>query len=186
MKSSAARRSAVLLLEPIASTKAGAAWIAPLCLTDLDLAARTIADLLDVPVVLISMLDGEDHVFVGAHGVSKEAADHVTPLCLEVVTLQRPVLMQDARRHLVAGARDDRGIALVSFMGLPITRRDGTCLGAVSAFREEHRCWDGSDLVVLRGFVALLSALFAERRHPRCAGFSSSDGPASRRNDRDD
>lgn len=152
------------LLDQIASMHTGAAWNAPLCITDFDLVARTIADQLDVPVVLISMLHGDAHVFVGAHGVSKESADHVTPLCLEVVTLQRPVLMQDARRHLVAGARDDRGIPLVSFMGLPITHRDGTCLGAVSTFREEHRCWHGPDLVVLRGFVALLSALFAERR----------------------
>lgn len=154
----------MLLLEQIPRTRAGA-WISPLRTTDFDSVARTIADLIDAPVVLISLLDGEEHVFAGVHGVAKESADHVTPLCLEVVTLQRPVLMQDARRHLVVGARDDRGSALVSFMGLPITCRDGTCLGAVSAFREEHRCWHGPDLVVLRGFVALLAALFAERRH---------------------
>ena len=176
----------MLLLEQLASTHPGAAWTAPLRTADFDLIAHTIAGLLDVPVVLISMLDGEEHVFVGAHGVSKSSADHVTPLCLEVVTLRRPVLMQDARRHLVTGAQDDRGISLVSFMGLPITRRDGTCLGAVSAFREEHRCWHGPDLVVLRGFVALLSALFAERRHPRLAEFSPSSGHASPRSDRDD
>lgn len=158
----------MLLLERTASTDAGPAWIAPL-LTGFDSVARTIAGLLDVPVVLISMLDGQDHVFVGAHGVSKEFADHMTPLCLEVVTLHQPVLMHDARRHLVAGARDDRGIALAGFMGLPITCRDGTCLGAVCAFREEHRRWHSPDLVMLRGFVELFSALLVERRHSQCS-----------------
>jgi GAF domain-containing protein len=159
----------VLLLGPIESTHARATWIAPLLSTDFDVAARAIAGLLDVPVVLISMLADQDHVFVGAHGVLKESADHVTPLCLEVATLQQPVLMQDARRHLVAGARDDRGIALVAFMGLPITGRDGTCLGAVCTFREEHRRWSRSDLIMLRSFVELLTALLTERRHSLCA-----------------
>jgi hypothetical protein len=164
MQSSAARRSAVLHLEPFTTAQARAARIAPLRPSDLDSIAHMIAGLLDAPVVLISLLDGEEHLFVGTHGVAEGSADHVSPLCLEVVTLQRPVLMQDARRHLAAGARDDRGVALVSFMGLPINGRDGTCLGAVSVFREEGRCWQSADLVVLRSFVTLLSALFGDTK----------------------
>jgi hypothetical protein len=152
------------LLERIGSALPGVAQIPPPPISKLDLVARMIADVIDVPVVLISTLDGEEHVFVGTHGVSRESADQVTPLCLEVVMLERPVLMQDARRHLALGARADHGIALVSFMGLPITDRDGRCLGAVSAFREEHHCWRGRDLVVLRSFVALLSTLILEQQ----------------------
>lgn len=131
---------------------------------DLDAVARSIAIILDVPVILIGALVDDRHVFLGVHGVSKDAADDVSPLCLEVVTLNRPVLMQDARRHLAIGAHDELGTKLVSYMGLPIARRDGVCLGAISAFREAQHEWGGHDLVLLRGFVDLLAAILSERQ----------------------
>ena len=152
-----------------ANSRALTAWLAMPAehATDFDTVARAIAILLEVPVVLISTLDDDRHIFVGTYGVSHEAGDDVSPLCLEVVTLKRPVLMQDARRHLPASIRDDCGTALVSCMGLPITGRDGTCSGAVSVFRKEDRSWQDRDLVVLRGFNELLAELLAERRQRR-------------------
>ncbi len=135
----------------------------------LDGVASAIAILLDVPVVLISVIHDKRQVFVGAHGVANDDADDVSPLSLEVATLNRPVLMQDARRHLVEGACDLRGVALFSYMGLPIAGDGGACLGAVSAFREHDRTWRGRDLVVLREFAELLGELLRRPRFARAS-----------------
>src|SRR5687767_6954680 len=81
----------------------------------LDRIASAAAALLDVPLVLISSFDGRRQVYVGSHGLAKLRANKPSPLCREVASAGRPIVMQDVRRRLPAAARGVCGFELVAY-----------------------------------------------------------------------
>jgi len=131
--------------------------------SELDVVATTIATVIDVPVVFVTIVDGESQRFVGIHGAAT-TAPAPSPLCLEVAVLGRPLLLQDARRRVSATAYDAWRFPLASFIGVPIRSSDGRSVGAVSGFATHKRSWQNRDVTVLQAFASLIARALDEQR----------------------
>jgi GAF domain-containing protein len=125
----------------------------------LDRIASAAAAVLDVPLVLITMFDGPRPSYVGSHGLAKVRHNEPSPLCLEVATTGRPIVMQDARRRLPAAARGVWGFELVAYAGVALNPLDPTCVGALAALTPARRAWQSRDLNLLRCFADAAAAI---------------------------
>ena len=129
----------------------------------LDQIASAAAALLDVRLVLISVIDGPLQIVVGSHGLAKVRADGPTPLCRDVATAGRPIVLQDARRRLPARARSAWGFELVGYAGVALSLRDPHRAGALAAVTSVRRAWQSHDLDVLRCLAASAAAVLDMR-----------------------
>lgn len=127
----------------------------------LDRIASAAAALLDVPLVLITLFDGPRPIYVGSHGLAKVRADQPSPLCFEVATTGRPMMMQDARRRLPAAARGVWGFELVAYAGVALDPLDPACVGALAALTPARRAWQSGDLHALRCLADAAAAILA-------------------------
>jgi diguanylate cyclase (GGDEF)-like protein len=119
----------------------------------LDRIARAAAAMLDLPLVLITVLDGPHQIHVGSHGPHLGDANESSPLCRKVAVAGRPIMLQDVRRRLPAAARGRYGFELVGYAGVALTLLDPSRSGALAAFSPVRRAWRSHDLHVLRGFA---------------------------------
>ena len=125
----------------------------------LDRIASAAAALLDVPLVLISAFDGAHQSYVGSHSLPQMRENETSPLCLEVATVGRPIVMQDARRRLPAAARGVWGFELVAYAGVPLTLRNPSRVGAMAVLSPVRRAWQSEDLDVLRHLAEAAAAV---------------------------
>ena len=129
----------------------------------LDRIASGAAAVLEVPLILISVIEGGRQAFVGSHrggGLRPSQADDPSPLCREVVAAGRPIVMQDVRRRFPPGACHLCGFELVAYAGVPISFGAGTQVGAIAALAPTRRAWQARDLAVLRSFAEAAGAIF--------------------------
>ena len=129
----------------------------------LDRIASGAAALLDVPLVLITVLDRGRQIVVGAHGL----LDHVTQpslLCRDVALSDKPIVVQDTRRRLSSAARHGWGFELVAYAGLPLSI-EGARGGTLGAFSPHRRNWQSHDLLVLRSLASAASAVLDMQSH---------------------
>ena len=129
----------------------------------LDQIASAAAVLLDVRMVLISMVAGPRQMFVGACGLAEVHADEESPLCRDVATTGRPIVLQDARRRLPARTRGAWGFDLVGYAGVALSLRDPDRAGALAAMTSVRRAWQSRDLDVLRCLAAAAAAILDVR-----------------------
>jgi diguanylate cyclase (GGDEF)-like protein len=129
----------------------------------LDRIASAGAALLDVPLVLISAFAGPRQIYVGSHGLAKMRADEPSPLCREVATAGRPIVMQDARRRLPASARGMWGFELVAYAGVPLNLLDPSVLGALAVLTPARRSWQNHELDILRCLAGAAAAILDMR-----------------------
>ena len=131
--------------------------------------ARMVRRALDVPVALVSLVDEDLQVFIGAEGLAP-AYDEVreTPLthsfCQWVVHDQAPVVTDDAR--LDARLRDNLAIpdlGVVAYAGHPIRDHTGRIIGSLCAIDPEPRAWDEASLAALEDLAAACSTEIAQR-----------------------
>ena len=125
----------------------------------LDQIAGAAAALLDVPLVLISILEGPMQSYVGSHGLSKMRVGEPSPLCRDVASSGRPIVMQDARTRIPASARGVWGFELVAYAGIALTLLDTSRAGAFGALTSARRAWQSHDLQVLRCLADAASAI---------------------------
>ncbi len=117
---------------------------------------RILARVLDVPVVLLSILDEDRQFFKGALGLQEPwDSARETPLthsyCKFVVANDAPLVVEDIAEVIPAienGATSDLGV--VAYLGVPIHDREGVVLGALCAIDRRPRRWTSSQLDVLR------------------------------------
>ena len=133
--------------------------LAALARHGLDQIAAAAAALLDVPLVLISTLDGPYQTYVGFHGLGTMRANAPSPLCRDVATSGRPIVMQDARTRIPASARGVWGFELVAYAGMALTLLDPARTGAFGALTSARRAWQTQDLHVLRCLADAASAI---------------------------
>jgi diguanylate cyclase (GGDEF)-like protein len=129
----------------------------------LDRIASAAAAVLDVPLVLISVLDGPRQAYVGSHGLSKLGGNEPSSLCREVATTRRPIVMQDARRRLLADTRDAWGFDVIGYAGVVLNLLDPARGGALAALTPARRAWQSRDLDVLRCFADAAAAVLDMR-----------------------
>jgi GAF domain-containing protein len=130
--------------------------------------ARIVRDSLDVPVALVSMVETDRQVFLGAVGLPEPLqSERQTPLshsfCQYVVKDDAPLIISDARMD--ARLCDNLAIEdfdVIAYAGFPIHRSDGTPIGSLCAIDSEPREWTEVQLRTLADLaVACSTELFA-------------------------
>ena len=131
--------------------------------------ARIVRHALDVPVALVSLVERDRQVFVGAVGLEPEYQEsRQTPLthsfCQWVVHDQAPVVTSDAR--LDERLRDNLAIpdlGVVAYAGHPLRDHTGRIIGSLCAIDTEPREWDEAALQILGDLAAACSTEIAQR-----------------------
>ena len=131
--------------------------------------ARIVRHALDVPVALVSLVERDRQVFVGAVGLEPEYQEsRQTPLthsfCQWVVHDQAPVVTSDAR--LDERLRDNLAIpdlGVVAYAGPPLRDHTGRIIGSLCAIDTEPREWDEAALQILGDLAAACSTEIAQR-----------------------
>jgi diguanylate cyclase (GGDEF)-like protein len=141
--------------------------------------AGAAACVLEVPCVVISVVDGTHEVFrhlASASGGGHENArsGEVSSLCEQVARSGQPVVIQDVRQRAIALADDGLcRLDIASYAGVPMTAPNGHRLGTVAAIDHHPRAWQARDLAVLRAFaravIAVLEVRSVETDHDRAA-----------------
>jgi serine phosphatase RsbU (regulator of sigma subunit) len=131
--------------------------------------ARIVRRALDVPVALVSLVERDRQVFVGAVGLEPAMQEaRQTPLthsfCQWVVHDQAPVVTGDAR--LDERLKDNLAIpdlGVVAYAGHPIRDHTGRIIGSLCAIDSQPREWDAASLDVLEDLAAACSTELAQR-----------------------
>lgn len=125
-----------------------------------DRITRLVAEVLQVPVALFTLVTAQRQVFKSSVGLGELRE---TPLshsfCRHVVDSGAPLEVVDARLHPKVRHNpsiEDYGI--VSYLGMPLTTRDGRRLGALCAIDHEPRQWSGRDHGVLEDLAGAAMA----------------------------
>ncbi|RDG37110.1 GAF domain-containing SpoIIE family protein phosphatase [Streptomyces corynorhini] len=126
--------------------------------------ARLAAELVGVPVALVSLLESARQILPGMVGLADPWAEsRETPLthslCRHVVAEGRPLVLADARedtRTCASLAIADLGV--VGYAGMPLTDGDGHVLGSLCAIDTQPRQWTELDLGLLEDLAAACSA----------------------------
>jgi diguanylate cyclase (GGDEF)-like protein len=125
----------------------------------LDRIASAAAAMLDVPLVLISVLDGPRQIDVGSHGVPEMFANEPSPLCREVGITGRPIVLQDARRRLPTSTHRLGGFELVGYAGVALKLAVPSRIGTLAVFSPVRRAWQNHDLDLLRCLAEAAAAI---------------------------
>ena len=135
----------------------------------LETLAQLCAKLLDVPVVLISLVDPERQFFAASCGLREPwASDRQARLshsfCQHVVVARQPFVVSDARRHPVV--KDNlaiKDLGVIAYAGVPLTNEAGDILGTFCAIDHKPRTWGKDDLATLHEFAESAMAHIAAR-----------------------
>jgi GAF domain-containing protein len=130
-------------------------------LEDFDRVTRMTAELLDVPVVLVSLVDDERQFFLSCVGLGRPVSEkRETPLsrsfCQYVVAGEEPLVIADARR--VDWLRDNgaiKDLGITAYAGFPLRTGDQP-IGSFCAIDDEPREWTERELDLLHDFAAIV------------------------------
>jgi diguanylate cyclase (GGDEF)-like protein len=113
------------------------------------------AELLEVPVALVSLVDRDRQFFKSQQGLEAPWSEaRQTPLshsfCQYAVNSKRPLVIEDARKsRLVGDNLAIRDLDVIAYAGMPLVLGDGNAVGTFCAIdRKPHR-WSKFDLRVL-------------------------------------
>jgi diguanylate cyclase (GGDEF)-like protein len=134
-----------------------------------DRVTRLVAEVLQVPVALFTLVTDERQVFKSSVGVGELRE---TPLshsfCRHVVESGAPLEVVDARIH--PKVRDNPSIedyGIVSYLGMPLVLSTGERIGALCAIDHQPREWTGRDHGVLEDLAGAAMAEVELRRANR-------------------
>ena len=135
-----------------------------------DRVAQLAAHLLDVPVVLMSLVDRNRQFFKTQVGVPEPTATaRQTPLthsfCQWVVSSDDELVVSDVRRHpLLAHNCATREMGVGAYAGVPL-RADGVeAIGSFCAIDMKPHAWDERELRALRDAARVVDGLIALRQ----------------------
>jgi serine phosphatase RsbU (regulator of sigma subunit) len=137
--------------------------------------ARLVADTLEVPVALVSLVEADRQVFPGQVGVAEPwASSRLIPLvyslCQRVAATGSPLVLADARQY--EQARDSAAISelgMIAYAGMPLTDSEGHVLGSLCAIDTQPRAWTPRELARLADLAAACCAELRLRIMSRCA-----------------
>jgi GAF domain-containing protein len=130
----------------------------------LDRFAHFVADRLDVPLALISLVDATGQVLPGAAGLPEPwLTERWTPLshsfCQHVVAAGRPLLVENAHDDPVLS--DNLAVmelGVVAYAGVPLRAGAGPVVGSVCAIDHRPRQWTAEQLADLSRIASACSA----------------------------
>ena len=135
-----------------------------------DRLTRVAQEALGVPVVLLTLVDGERQFFKSQCGLAEPwATRRATPLshsfCRHVALSGTSLAVVDARRHeLVRGNPAVGELGMVAYLGVPLALRDGHVLGALCAIDHEPHAWGPEDESLLEAVAGAATAELDLRR----------------------
>jgi GAF domain-containing protein len=138
-----------------------------------DRLARLTAQLLDVPVVLMSIVDRRRQFFKAQVGLSEPlSTTRQTPIthsfCQWVVTAQEAMVVEDARRDLLLSANPATiEMGIVAYAGVPLRAESDETIGSFCAVDTKPRRWDARELRALHDCANVAQGLTALRQADR-------------------
>jgi serine phosphatase RsbU (regulator of sigma subunit) len=130
----------------------------------MDRFARLVAEIIGVPVSLVSLVEPGRQVFPGMIGLDDPwAAARETPLthslCQHVVSTRAPLVLDDVRNDdRTRGSLAIRDLGVVGYAGMPLTDSDGHVLGSLCAIDTRPRQWTQREQALLEDLAAACSA----------------------------
>jgi GAF domain-containing protein len=126
-----------------------------------DRVTRMAAELLDVPIVLVSLVDERRQWFKSCVGLDASETPREVSFCGHAVFLRAPLVVNDAHKDprfhdnpLVTGAPNVR-----AYLGIPIYTRDGRALGTLCAIDHQPRQFSERDVQVLSRMAKIVEHL---------------------------
>ncbi len=131
----------------------------------LDAVTAVLADLCDVPIAAVSVLDGDDQWFTSLHGADLVSVPREGSFCAEVVADGEVLVVPDAladRRYSELPAVVGMGIR--AYAGVPLVGRDGLPLGTLCVFDLRPRDFTDRQLTTLTDLARLAMLVLEQRR----------------------
>ena len=126
----------------------------------LDRVTQLAADELDAPMACVSLLDGENRLFMSASGLDAPLALVLTwSFSRHVIGTRRPLVTADARALAVLQSSPAvRDGSVVAYAGVPIVRADGRAVGTLSVMQAAPRAWPRPQIDLLKAMAAAIVA----------------------------
>ena len=137
--------------------------------TGFDRLTKLAAQVLGVPVCLVSLVDDKRQFFKSAVGLSGPVGEaRQTPLthsfCQHVVTSGAPLVVDDAPAHpQVCDNLAIRDLGVMAYLGAPIRSPDGFVLGSFCVIETKPRRWLPREVDLVREFAGLVETEIALR-----------------------
>ena len=140
-----------------------------------DRIAELACRLLDVPVAMISIVDGDREWFKSRRGLEIEQLDRDVAICASTVATGEPIAVADVQ---VGDAFQDNPIVaahpeLHGFASVPLSTHDGHAIGTLCVFSQERREFTLQELEDLGMLAAIVMRELDLRLASRRALFSS-------------
>ena len=135
---------------------------------DFDHVMELASKVANVPISLVSLIDEDRQVFVGACGLpAPYSVTRETPLshsfCQHVVNLRRPLIISDARKDdLVSKNLAIKDLGVIAYLGFPVLGEGDHLYGAVCAIHSTPRQWSEEEIELMRGFAAIVSGMIEQ------------------------
>jgi methanogenic corrinoid protein MtbC1 len=141
-----------------------------------DRTTRLAAALLDVPVALITIADGEQLHFASSVGPTDPwgstagiALGHSA--CQHAIRSGLPVAIEDARTDpLVRDSPATAALGIGAYLGVPIGDHGDSAIGTLCAIDTAPRAWADEDVRVLQDLAATVTAYLGMRPAPKPLG----------------
>ncbi len=111
---------------------------------------------LNVPIVILSLVDGDEQQIIGAYGLPKSVKPRTTlpsnaAFCSQVVMQSQPIIIEDVREHpRLAEMPFVQQISLVGYAGVPLRTNDGHVIGVLCVGDRKTRQWSENDIAILQ------------------------------------
>lgn len=138
-----------------------------------DRLTRLVPVLLDVPVALITVVDGDDLLFASCVGPedpwgSTPAIPYSHSPCRYAIGSRTPLLIEDARTHpLVRDSPAIGRLGIVAYVGVPLLTSADDAIGTLCAIDAKPRAWTQEDARVLSDLAATVMAYVDARPAPQ-------------------
>jgi GAF domain-containing protein len=125
-----------------------------------DRLTRLAARILDAPIALVSLVDGDRQFFKSCLGLAEPwASQRQTPLrysfCQHVVATGQALIIDDARRHdLVRESPAVSEFGVLAYAGIPLVLPDKHVLGSFCVLDQQPRAWTDEQISLLRDLAA--------------------------------
>ena len=141
-------------------------------------AAQRAADIFDMPVAMVSLMDADTQHPCGMHGGEGGSLPRALSPCAHVVASAQPLVVPDiARDARFAGNPLLRERGLRFYAGVPLRGGKGHVLGTLCLMDTEPRPFDAREARLLQAMADDLMAGWRGARDADQAGASTSDAP---------
>jgi len=131
------------------------------------------------PVALITLIDGEQQSFIGAHGVDLESTAREVALCTRVIVAESNIVIPDTHSEpsLLTNPLVTGPFQLRAYAGTPLVF-NGQHVGALCVVDHQQRVFDDRCLGLLKSVARSVEALFEQRMQttdssPRLSGIGA-------------